>query len=51
MRVSSSLALARPAFSRYCGECHDGRLATAKPKALAVFDFADTRWVEAAKGV
>lgn len=44
--TAADLALGLAAFSRYCGECHDGRLPTAKPKALAVFDLVDTRWIE-----
>ncbi|HZX94799.1 MAG TPA: hypothetical protein VFE90_09810 [Myxococcales bacterium] len=27
-----------------CNKCHDGALATAKPKALAVFDLRDEKW-------
>lgn len=52
------LALARPGLAEptlveqargallaeRCGECHDGARATAKPKALAVFDLSRTAW-------
>ena len=44
--TAPDLALGRAAFSRYCGECHDHRLPTAKAKALAIFDLADARWIE-----
>lgn len=43
--TEADIALGRAAFSRYCGECHDGRLPTAKPKALAIFDLADEHWI------
>jgi len=31
-------------IGRYCGRCHDGAVATAKPKALAVFDLQNASW-------
>jgi len=43
--TEADIALGHAAFSRYCGECHDGRLPTAKPKALAIFDLADEHWI------
>lgn len=44
--TAPDLVLGRAAFSHYCGECHDHRMPTAKPKALAVFDLTDTHWIE-----
>ena len=45
---SSALDAARArghdALVRHCGECHRGRLATAKPAALAIFDLDATDW-------
>jgi hypothetical protein len=32
-------------FADACGSCHDSRLGTAEPEALAIFDLADPRWL------
>jgi hypothetical protein len=32
-------------FADACGSCHDSRLRTAKPEALAIFDLADPQWL------
>lgn len=35
------------AFAEGCGSCHDSRLASAKPEALAIFDLVDANWLVA----
>ena len=35
---------AHDALAEHCGECHEGHRATAKPKALAVFDLDLPDW-------
>lgn len=35
---------AHDVLAEHCGECHEGRRATAKPKALAVFDLDQPDW-------
>ena len=35
------------AFADGCGSCHDSRLASAKPEALAIFDLVDANWLVA----
>jgi hypothetical protein len=35
------------AFANGCGSCHDSRLASAKPEALAIFDLVDENWLVA----
>ena len=37
---------AREVLNERCGECHDGKRDTAKPKALVVFDVSRERWFE-----
>jgi hypothetical protein len=33
------------AFADGCGSCHDSRLRSAKPEALAIFDLVDANWL------
>ena len=35
------------ALADACGSCHDSRLRTAKPEALAIFDLVDANWLVA----
>ena len=35
------------ALADACGSCHDSRLRTAKPEALAIFDLVDDNWLVA----
>lgn len=37
---------ARGILGTYCGRCHDGKLATAKPSAMAIFDLSKLDWAD-----
>jgi hypothetical protein len=39
-------AEAHTILGTFCGRCHDGKLATAKPKALAIFDLSRSDWAD-----
>jgi len=43
-------AEAHEILGAYCGKCHDSKLPTAKPSALAVFDLAQADWADRLTG-
>src|SRR6266511_510297 len=42
--TAAATSAALPIFTAHCGQCHDSRLPTAKPAALAVFDLTTPDW-------